>query len=482
MKALKTATKGLVLGASIFALAGVANAATAVDFNLYGASAQFNFFTNAAPAFLTGQLGCTSANATPLLAAGDANSALTIGTNCSSVGGANINFRYSSKASFDGIEAVQGVQDPNAVTICSNKSQRPMATLSSDGVTMLPTTSTASCQTVTIGTSDVQASSFLQQSHGLLLGPLGGVQTDLTFNGVPATGLTVDAPIAYPFAFYVNPGVTSTRCLPTSPTAAAVDSFCFDDSTCGGTAGNHTYCTAQTIDNISRLQAVLLFSGQILYWSDFGTANGATGGYYTTKPVTLCLRHAGSGTLATLDLGIIRGNGWGSGLVQFESDAGGGPSALPYTYFNNATGDMKNCLIWAAGNTNGVTPMATLDPTAVSGAIGFMDADNPNTTSYTQIKYNGFAANRVNMRDGMYDDFYAINHMYRNTGDLNSSQTAIYNTLLSYISNPANINTSTVGAGKSLTYGAASELRVSKAPGGDTSYPQVVTPLDPVTP
>jgi hypothetical protein len=480
MKALKTAAKGLVLGASIFALAGVANAVTPVDFNLYGASAQFNFFTNAAPAFLTGQLGCASANATPLLAAGDANSALTIGTNCSSVGGANINFRYSSKASFDGIEAVQGIQDPNAVTICSDKSQRPMATLSSDGVTMLPTTSTASCQTVTVGTSDVQASSFLQQSQGALLGPLGGAATTLSFNGVPATGLSVDAPLAYPFAFYVNPGVTSTRCSDT----AHFDNLCLTDADCGAVSGS---CKSSTIDNISRLQAVLLFSGQILYWSDFGTANGATGGYYTTKPVTLCMRHAGSGTLATLDLGIVRGNGWGNGLVQFESDPAGGstnPNNLPYVWFNNATGDMKNCLTWAAGNLTGVTPMATLDPNGVGGAIGFMDADNANTASYVQIKYNGFAANRINMRDGMYDDFYAVNHMYRNTGNLNSSQTAIYNTLIGYISNPANINPSTVGAGKSLTYGAATELRVSKQAGGDATYPEVVAggPADPMVP
>jgi hypothetical protein len=474
MKALKTATKGLVLGASILALGGVAQA-DVVDFNLYGASAQYNFFGNAAAAFLTTSLGCDANPVTYVTPSSDdgGNSKLTVGTNCTvnGVSGRTVNFRYSSKASFDGIDAIKGMTDPSAPTICPDLHQRPMATLS--GSTLLLTSNPASCQTITIGASDVQGASFLQASNGNLHGPCDPADptqtsanwTARSFTGIDTTGIQSDDALAYPFAFYVNPGVTSTRCTD----SAHFDNMCLSDADCGGAVGS---CQSSTINNISRMQAIMLFSGSIKYWSDFGTSNGAAGGYFTTKPVTICYRHAGSGTHATLDLGIVKGKGWGSLLKQNEKDVRNGATA-PYMYFNDATSNMKNCLTWVNGGNSGAPDsMASYNAAAVGGAIGYMDADNGNTANYVQIKYQGYVANRINMRDGLYDDFFAINRMYKNP-TMSADQAAIETALFNYVSTPANINAGTVGAARALTYGSVKELRFNKS-SSDINYPTKV--------
>ena len=130
-------------------------------------------------------------------------------------------------------------------------------------------------------------------------------------------------PIAYPFGFYVNPGVKSFRCTYASG-AANVNNFCVDDSGCGGTAGNHTLCTAQTINNLTRLQVVALFSGVVSDWSDFGV-------YYPAIPVTLCMRHAGSGTSATLDYAVMN-NGWGNALYEIRTTENRAASGTRHTF------------------------------------------------------------------------------------------------------------------------------------------------------
>ena len=68
---------GLILGASVFAFAGAADAATYV--NLHGATAQYNFWSHYAPSFLAQPLGCTVA-ATNSFSTSDNKSTVTIGT------------------------------------------------------------------------------------------------------------------------------------------------------------------------------------------------------------------------------------------------------------------------------------------------------------------------------------------------------------------------------------------------------------------
>jgi hypothetical protein len=135
----------------------------------------------------------------------------------------------------------------------------------------------------------VAGDSFVQESHGEKFGPRGGGWYEVGLSGVDCSGLTPHNPLIVPFGFFVNKGVTAKQCLPPVATANQYE-YCMTDADCGGAAGS---CVTDTINNITRLQAVNIFSGYASNWSDFG-------GYFTEQPITACLRHAGSGTHATL--------------------------------------------------------------------------------------------------------------------------------------------------------------------------------------
>lgn len=481
----------LILGASVFAFAGAAQAATYV--NLYGASAQYNFWANYAPTLLQ-SLGCAAG--AQKYTTSDNKSQVAVGTGCpaalSNDDGTSdgyIYFSYSNKASWDGIDAALGVYDSSnnggaanqdsTGKVCADN-QRPVATCVHGAC---GANATYTCQDITIGTSDVEAGAFTQQSNGTKFGPLDPNDAAISRvfnngNGIDDSTLTKvtykvgtkvitnpETPLAYPFAFYVNPGVQSYRCN----AGSYLNNFCVDDSNCGGTAGSHTLCTASTIDNLTRLQIVALFSGGIADWSDFGV-------YYKAKPVTLCMRHAGSGTSATLDYGIVEGNGWGTALAQYEQRASSGSS--PYVYFNDGTGDLQNCMKWAYGDSfSGSDSLATGEQ---NGAIGYMDADNANTTEYVQIKFNGVWASRIAMHDGIYDNFWTVNRMYVPAG-LTTAQVSVYNTILTALANPSNITNATVGGTRGNYYGSSNELNFLKGASG--AYPYTYsTAVNPASP
>ncbi|HYA40836.1 MAG TPA: hypothetical protein VEF34_06010 [Syntrophobacteraceae bacterium] len=575
----------LILGVSILVFAGGANAATYI--NLYGASAQYNFWSNMGCSYLKSAVGC--ANCTGPYITSDGNSAVVVGTGCpaalsgenntppadgatadylpdntnSFTGGLNpgvpsayvtvtgytpagqanepntIYFSYSNQASWDGIDSVNGVYDqPNLLynNACSsvtgnnaiNQNQRPVATCDNftGGCQNAGSKSSATkyvCQVIHIGTSDVESTAFTQSSAGTLFGPLDPLDAAVTrtFTGLPAptaaqkkgdanatyqnptakvkaNGYQVkqpETPLAYPFALFVNPGVKSYRCNSSSPKTTMIDNACNDDtwcdnmpdagynaaacqgaveSGCGGLANTNAgsaglYCTAQAIDNLSRLQVVALYSGAIADWTEFGPS------FWPAKSVTLCNRHAGSGTAATLDWGIMEGNGWGAGLVQAENRAT--TDNPPYIYFNNGTGDMKNCLNWAHGDAfAGSDALAGADAYGgieQDGAVGYMDADNGNVAEYVQVKYNGVSASRYTMHDGIYDDFWTVNRMY--FVGLDQTLTDLVADMVLYVNNPDNINSTSVGSARSMTYGASNELNFKKKT--SLSYPD--TPSTP---
>ncbi len=493
---LKTAAKGIIIGAAVFAFAGAAGATTTI--NLYGASAQTNFWNGAAADLLHVEFGCAT-GAVTTASPTDSKSKVTHGTVCShtydhaddNVQNGIINFSYSNKASWDGIEAANGVWDTTgnngtASQPCTQgQNYRKVATCADTACT--PSLVTSTCQPVTIGTSDVEASAFSQASTGYQYGPLtGGVAnlsrafylSDDVTPGIDTSNLGApSSPIAYPFGFYVNPGVTTTRCSTSSPTAADINNLCIDDSQCGGSVGGTTYCTAQTIDNLSRLQVVALFSGVVKNWNDFGV-------YYPNKPVTLCMRHAGSGTSATLDLGIMEGNGWGTGLVQNEQPVSG--ATQPYVYFNDGTSDAQNCLEWVGGES--FSTERTTVGTALNGGIGYWDADaGPfagNTTCQSgltapcgayagPIKFNGVAPSRITMHDGLYDNFWTINRMYA-PRTLSTTLLTMVDMIVSYLDSPTNVTTALASGNKGLFYGAASELNFNK--NTSIAYPYVYAP------
>jgi ABC-type phosphate transport system substrate-binding protein len=124
------------------------------------------------------------------------------------------------------------------------------------------------------------------------------------------------------------------------------------------------------VTDITRTQALLLFSGTVSNWDQFGPG-------YPTAGVVICLRHAGSGTHATLDAAVMRGD-WN--LVT-EAKTG----SFPKYYFNDTSGDMMNCI---NGQAN---------------SIGYADADQTNLASTKSLTYNGRAATAQNIQYGLYE-------------------------------------------------------------------------------
>ena len=211
------------------AAAGTAGAAD-YELNIFGASAQYTFWNALSPSFLTSTYSCST---TSQAQSADKKHGITQASGCTVQGSGShtMIIRYSSKASFDGIYSVKG--NANVTDSCGN-TQRAMADESTiSGSTVGGT----KCVTVSLGASDVSGVSFTQQSHGKLLGPNGGAQTDRSFtlSTLDTTGLTNHRPIVVPFGFFANKLVTVRTCTAGDQPGQQ----CSQDSECiGGGAGS----------------------------------------------------------------------------------------------------------------------------------------------------------------------------------------------------------------------------------------------------
>ncbi|MGD2063098.1 MAG: substrate-binding domain-containing protein [Nitrospirota bacterium] len=320
------------------AMAAPAFAVVDVELNLTGASAQFKFFNESAPSWMQAPvashgLGCASADGSAVDAGG--HYGISIGYDCDALGGAghDIIFRYTSKASYDGILSLLGDDSqagPSDLCTAGDLTAaqaalepdpgyyRKMADENNTNFTTNVVNGTI-CKDIHLGASDVAGETFVQSSHGAKYGHLGGAQTDRTFNGIDASSLDHYNPLVVPFGAFVN-----ADALP-------------------------------AVDNLTRLKIVLIYSGNIELWSDFGPG-------WPAKRVIVCLRHAGSGTHATIDAAVMRGD-WS--LVTNEVLPG--PAALfhqPVVYFNDSSSDMMRCVDQNGGQS-----------TATHGAVGYADAD-----------------------------------------------------------------------------------------------------------
>lgn len=344
-----------VAGAMMLATAGMASA---LEINLYGASAQYLFWSDAAKPFLEAQ-GCTGVTKTVK----DSKNMIVKGMK----GTEECIFRVSAKASYDGILALQGnTTDPNRVNECPNPTERKMVDKNN------PMGSTV-CVPVTVAASDVEGESFTQASSGQLKGPLGGGLTDRSFSGIDTTGLSVCKPLVVPFAFFANTSVKKD---------------------------------GAPITGLSRMQAVQIFSSQVYDWSDFGTT-------YTAQPIVACLRHAGSGTHATIDKAVMN-PAWGFGLATTEVTGG------PNVYFNDGSSDLVNCVKGSGAWTG-------------AGAIGYADADQPASGNMKRLKYNGVYPNYATIKDGEYDNFWSLQNLYYHGPD------ALIEALCAYAGDPAKL-------------------------------------------
>ncbi len=490
----------LVVGAAICAMAGFAHAscdsaahpgqsstgdANCLDVNIYGASAQYLLWNAVAPAFLHAQYGCTITGGQSFQD-GTAKNGITEGTVCSGVSGGytSIQIRYSSKASYDGVNALVN-RDPTGVA-CN-----PGTGLDNHFRTMkaYPDASgTLDCVRIHGGASDVSPDTFLEDSTGADLGPNGNgtagwqVRTAATLAVDPGS-LNHYNPVVVPFGFFVNKAVTFAQC--TGPAGSAKVTLgwgCGAASDCNppdgvcnpvtskctapaGNAGNacsvNSDCntnsgvcgTPATITNITRLQAVLLFSGVVTNWNQFGPG-------YPNLNVWACLRHAGSGTHATFDHAVMDGQdaplGGGLQTPQLRDGlpytavadqppynfAGLAPAAHAYLWYNDGSADEVNCI---NGNVQGdAAPAGHL-----LGGIGYCDADQATGASGTsqnvvQITYNGKMPTSENIQNHSYD-FFTNEWLFDDT-TTNPAQDPIINDLSNYAGAAGGVNLPTAKA------------------------------------
>jgi hypothetical protein len=449
----------LLTAASLMATAGIASADGTLA--LYGSSAQAKYWNAQAATWLT-SLGCS----TPTTAAAITGAGAYAGTthykisasgctnaDAAAIAGAGVlTVLYTANDSVTGIQSVKGSVNADG---CGSANQR----------VMYPATGTANCQTVHLGVSDVAAESIIQQSSGHKIGPLDATATIFSPNfsvptsaaslSIKTTGLTAITPnatLATPFGFYANKAVTATQC-----TAGLIGNYCNANTQCD-TAYNsgNGVCntTATTISNINRLQATLLFSGQVPSWDYLGT-------YFTANPVVLCLRHAGSGTHATFVNAVMNagGTGWGTSVLGSED-----PVGPPVTWFNNASADEMNCI-------NGDT-LANNSGSAI-GAIGYADADAAPAANVVELKYNGNFPTRSAMRNGLYD-FYAIAWFYTNNSN-SSAINQLAKDMVIWSEDPTHM-----AASKVNYWATAAEMNYVK--GSDQSYPGYAGATSPMTP
>jgi hypothetical protein len=151
---------------------------------------------------------------------------------------------------------------------------------------------------------------------------------------------------------------------------------------------------------------------------------------------------------------------WGANLVKIANNSTNpsylNPITPPTIYFNDGSSDEMACV-------NGQL-----------GSIGYSDADQitkiPGTyANMTALAYDGAMPDRVNIRNGVYNNFYANQWLYHKNGH------PWINDLCNYANQPANIPSSMAN------YWATScEMVFNKAK--DTDWPQYIGATCPQTP
>ncbi|MGB5156427.1 MAG: hypothetical protein WBN77_03210 [Desulfobacterales bacterium] len=547
---LKKLLQGAVIGTAMLGLVGSA-AAVNYEINVYGASAQYLYWNDAADNFLTNVKGCD----TVTQGQNDGkNNGITYGINCPGPGGDTYTIRYSSKASFDGVLSVKGddsqtgaaeichdgdpIAPPTGGTIAAGQAGYYRKMASSVGAP-----NTLMCARVNIGASDVAGESFSQESHGCLKGyktagaPFceGDNWVDRVFSPIPTGTLDKDNTVIVPFGFFANNCVTKTKCLSPNPiegnpplageptaTAPAESSDwgndkaisawgnqCWDpdgdghsrdcigywkcvDSKCvGGTNKDgacakledcpdvdisNTVCKRIPIDNLSRMMAVMIFSGQVDDWQDFGAwwdgDCDPTAADTTRDPIVACLRHAGSGTHATLDLAVMKGNGWGGDVAIDQYDSSFVNDKYSYgVWFNDGSSDEMKCI----NERMGAIGYADCDQLIASkGSLSAPLADFP-YEYVNDMKYNGVECRRAKIRNGEYD-FWSKQWLYWDHANLNQEQVTTVGQLVAFAKNPANLPLN-----KMDYWASEGEMWYTKA--SDASYPTYGgTPIYPLLP
>ena len=386
----------LAIGALVVSMAGASLAAN-VDININGASAQSDFWSAVAVAFLTSAAGanCTGGTAGPITFTPADNTPSGVywhgakyvvvegngPCNFGVAAGQKVTIRVGAYDSVDGVMSALGTTNPVDIMQCTGGNRVQLNNVAGGAGA-----NNIACYPTTLGAADVNGSTIIQQSEGQFGGPAGPVSpingfrilvggaaggaipADLgDFSYTPPTiktcgtaALTDHHPFIVPFAFFANTG------------AAAIGD--------GLLAANLT--------NITKTMAQQIFSGAVTDWHTFFPAIPAN------TPITTCLRVAGSGTYATFDAAIMRTNGATTTSLPTYDVAIGGTNA----WFNNTSGQMFNCI------------------STIPGAIGFADADKGLSTNMYRLPLNGVVPSAAAISNGTYDGFWTLEHIFEPQG------------------------------------------------------------------
>jgi len=427
-----------VINTAIFAaiIAGAAVTAQAADIqvDMYGASAQRDYWKDLGQTFMTktvaqGGMGCVSAHQASFKKNNvvDKNKIVIKGETCTIAGGDDVYITYNAVASLEGVRAAKEVAPVVAEACATSNGNAFRTVVKVDSCTYpaWPTVGVCSatvCSDIELGTSDVEGSSFDQESHGDIYGHMGtGTVVDIILAAETVTGLKNYKPTVVPFAFYANNDLGGATPPPDAPPADPITR------------------------NLTRTQALNLFSGSVYDWGQL-----AGFGAYEGKGVQLCFRHAGSGTHATIDKAVMRGD---MSLVKDEA-VNGLPGTLTDAFFyqssDSSSGGMKQCI-----ETNGGHGLHVNGGEYI--AIGYLDADALDTTAMHQMKYQGASATDTEIANGSYD-FWSAQNVYLKTSD----DSAVVQKMMAFAA--ANIPTAKDGI-----WVKANDLKVQKLT--DTSIP-----------
>jgi ABC-type phosphate transport system substrate-binding protein len=413
----KNIVKSAMIGVAMLAAGATAANAATYEINIYGASAQYKYWTQSAPKFLSDSIANGGLNCATVYTAGSSSDGIAVcpgnpgistagGTVLTGTGsnGDNNNYiiRYSGKNSIEGIRSVQD-QNPDNTDGCGNPGDRSMGNPAASTFTLYTGTPATSgvnkaCTDVTVGVADVEPATFNQESHGYLNFNSTEYVDKYAQNVTLGSGYTHKTNLVIPFAFIKNTNLTD-------------------------------------LDNISRSMAGLIYSTQVAYWEDiFGGTQ--------TRLIDACLRHAGSGTHATLDAAVMRGD--------YSLQVYGEPD-LPHFWFNESSGSVS-------GAGSGMAGCVSTKP----NAIGYADADiSLGGSTASLVDYQGVAPTKANVLNGRYD-FWSYQHgYYKNT----EPTKAVTDKLFTWSSKAANMP-----AGLATYWAAEEEMRVYKA--NDFTAPQ----------
>lgn len=362
-------------------LVAASTSAQAADkyINLYGASAQKAFWGDLGVPYMTataadGGAGCASASKAAY--SSDSNFGIIRGVNCSTNGGDAIYITYGSVASNEGIRAAKEtapIDDKNSCAATNGNAYRQVVDETTCDWAGTAKCTAVKCADIQLGASDVAGASFVQESHGGKDGHYNSAQFDVTLSPEATSGLDTFRPTVVPFAFFMNNNASAYSVM----------------------------------DNLTRTQAANLFAGQVYDWGQF---DDHAGSYPDGMGVVVCLRHAGSGTHATLDKGVMRGD---LGLAGNEQIIGA-PGVLPDILFYQSSSGEARCVAENGG----------YGPDGGFIAVGYADADatygapTPAVPASGMhiVKYEGSDPIAVNIANGSYS-FWSHQWIYLKPAD-----------------------------------------------------------------